>query len=119
MKNVKKMWISTTGKLMTREYYVEGWTGKKFCRAHQNSRETQDVQLMLRRTYGVKAVFTVSDGRIYHKRRNGQWQFVDTLFGNLIWHKVDHGAEPYTIGDAAKKQGAAKHEDDYADGGDQ
>ena len=118
MKNVKKMWISTTGKLMTREYYVEGWTGKKFCRAHQNSRETQDVQLMLRRTYGVKAVFTVSDGRIYHKRRNGQWQFVDTLFGNLIWHKVDHGAEPYTIGDAAKKQGVAKHEDEYDEGGD-
>ena len=118
MKNVKKMWISTSGYLMTREHYVDGWSGSKFCRAHLNSNETQEIQFMLRRTYGLKAVFTVSDGRIYHKRRNGQWQYVESLYCNLIWSKVDYGAEPYTIGDAAKKQGAAKHEDEYDAGGD-
>ena len=116
LKNIKKMWISTSGFLMTNQHYVEGWDGDAYLTAATDHQQSWEIQEMLKRTYGFRSQFTVVDGNVYQFRRSGRLQFVEQLYTNIIWVKRSFGAEPMTIGDHVRRQKNSRHEKDFEKG---
>lgn len=109
------MWITAAGYLTSRQKYIGDWSGDKVVRAVQDHNYSQEIQTMLRMTYGIKAVFCVEDRNIYRLYAGGKRQFVDTVYQNIFWYPLNFGAKKERLGDHLRRGGFTLKEKDFED----